>query len=364
MHVLHLKFSPFSSSSITLLCVFLLINITQALTKIPHNESIPAVFMFGDSIVDTGNNNNIQTIAKANFRPYGKDLAIVGGKPTGRFSNGKVPADLFAEELGIKMLLPAYLDPNLQTEDLPTGVNFAAGAAGYDPLTSELSTVISLSQQLDLFKEYIEKLERVVGNERSSTILASSLYGVVAGSNDITNTYFLTPFRRSQYDFPSYANLMVNSASNFMQDLYKMGARRIAVLGLPPCGCLPSQRSLFGGEQRQCVEKYNEAAQLFNSKLSEQLKSLDSKLPDSKIVYIDIYSPLLDLIQNPNTYGFEIADTGCCGTGRIEVTYLCSISMPCTDVSKYLFWDSFHPTEKAYRLLVHQLLNKYLDNFF
>ena len=42
------------------------------------------------------------------------------------------------EELGIKDLLPAYLDPNLQTEDLKTGVNFASGGAGFDPLTSAI----------------------------------------------------------------------------------------------------------------------------------------------------------------------------------------------------------------------------------
>ncbi|GFZ10467.1 GDSL-like Lipase/Acylhydrolase superfamily protein [Actinidia rufa] len=95
--------------------------------------------MFGDSIVDTGNNNNLKTIFKVNYPPYGKDFE--GGIPTGRFSNGKVPSDLFVEELGIKELLPAYLDPNLQTEDLKTGVNFASGGAGFDPLTSALARV-------------------------------------------------------------------------------------------------------------------------------------------------------------------------------------------------------------------------------
>jgi hypothetical protein len=43
------------------------------------------------------------------------------------------------EELGIKELLPAYLDPNLQPSDLLTGVCFASGGAGYDPLTSQTS---------------------------------------------------------------------------------------------------------------------------------------------------------------------------------------------------------------------------------
>lgn len=47
------------------------------------------------------------------------------------------------EELGIKELMPAYRDPNLQTEDLKTGVSFASGACGYDPQTA--SIVVSIS---------------------------------------------------------------------------------------------------------------------------------------------------------------------------------------------------------------------------
>ena len=42
------------------------------------------------------------------------------------------------EELGIKELLPAYLKPNLEGSDLVTGVCFASGGSGYDPLTSIL----------------------------------------------------------------------------------------------------------------------------------------------------------------------------------------------------------------------------------
>ena len=73
-----------------------IINITEAAAariKLPENASVSAVIIFGDSIVDTGNNNNnFKTLARSNFLPYGKDLK--GGMPTGRFSNGKVPSDL------------------------------------------------------------------------------------------------------------------------------------------------------------------------------------------------------------------------------------------------------------------------------
>ena len=60
--------------------------------SLPNNESVPAVFVYGDSILDTGNNDYIRTIAKCNFKPYGKDFGK-GNQPTGRFSNGLIPSD-------------------------------------------------------------------------------------------------------------------------------------------------------------------------------------------------------------------------------------------------------------------------------
>lgn len=50
---------------------------------------------------------------------------------------------LSAEKLGIKELVPAYLDPDLQMEDLRTGVNFASAGAGYDSLTSSIAVQLN-----------------------------------------------------------------------------------------------------------------------------------------------------------------------------------------------------------------------------
>ena len=52
---------------------------------------VPALIIFGDSVVDVGNNNNLFTLVKANFPPYGRDF--VTHRPTGRFCNGKLATD-------------------------------------------------------------------------------------------------------------------------------------------------------------------------------------------------------------------------------------------------------------------------------
>ncbi|GMI96874.1 hypothetical protein like AT1G75900 [Hibiscus trionum] len=357
----------FPSSSTFLLphlLVFALFITAKALLKIPENQTMPAVIVFGDSIVDAGNNNVIQTIIKCNFLPYGRDFD--GGVPTGRFCNGKIPSDLIAEELGIKDTVPAYLDPTLKPQDLITGVTFASGGTGYDPLTSKLASVIPLGEQLNYFKEYIAKLKDVVGEEQTNFILAKSMILVVAGSDDIANTYFVLRARKLQYDIPAYTDLMVNSAAEFLKELYGLGARRIGVFSTPPIGCVPSQRTLAGGIERECAEDYNVAATLFNNKLISVLDSFRTSMPDGRFVYIDVYNPLLDLIENPQKSGFEVANKGCCGTGNIEVSVLCNQLSPstCTDVDKYIFWDSYHPTEKAYRVLVTPVFQKIMNEFF
>ncbi|KAJ1421601.1 SGNH hydrolase superfamily [Sesbania bispinosa] len=332
--------------------------------ELPPNVSVPAVIVFGDSIMDTGNNNNnLKTLARCNFPPYGKDFK--GGVPTGRFGNGKVPSDFIVEELGIKELLPAYLDQNIQPSDLVTGVCFASGGAGYDPLTSEIASAISLSGQIDLFREYIRKLEMLVGENRTNFILANSIFLVVSGSNDISNTYFLSHAREVQYDIPSYTDLMVRSASNFLKEIYQLGARRIGVFSAPPIGCVPFQRTIVGGIVRECAEKYNDASKLFNSKLSKELASLNRNLPNARMLYLDVYNPLLDIIVNYQKYGYKVGDKGCCGTGEVEAAVLCNpLSPPCLDVEDYVFWDSFHPSESCYKKLVHPILQKYMYQFF
>ena len=50
------------------------------------------LFVFGDSLLDVGSNDYIPvSLAKATSPPYGIDFP--GGKPTGRFGNGKIYTD-------------------------------------------------------------------------------------------------------------------------------------------------------------------------------------------------------------------------------------------------------------------------------
>lgn len=76
---------------------------------------VPCYFIFGDSLVDNGNNNRLSSLARANYLPYGIDFP---NGPTGRFSNGKTTVDVIGELsicstkllvlMFISMLMPGF----------------------------------------------------------------------------------------------------------------------------------------------------------------------------------------------------------------------------------------------------------------
>lgn len=104
----------------------------------PAAGKVPALIVFGDSTVDTGNNNYISTVVKSDFAPYGRDLHLASGQPTGRFSNGRLAVDFISEAFGLPPLVPPYLDSTANMSSLAAGVCFASAGAGYDNATSGL----------------------------------------------------------------------------------------------------------------------------------------------------------------------------------------------------------------------------------
>lgn len=68
-----------------------------------------------------------------------------------------------------------------------------------------------------MFKEYIEKLKGVVGEEETNTIISESVYLVSAVTNDLVFTYFGVGLRRFQFNCTAYTDFLVALASQFLQ---------------------------------------------------------------------------------------------------------------------------------------------------
>ncbi|KAK8651620.1 hypothetical protein V6N13_141212 [Hibiscus sabdariffa] len=91
----------------------------------PQQSQVPCFFIFGDSLVDNGNNNGMVTLARANYRPYGIDFP---GGTTGRFTNGRTFVDALAQLMGFTRYILPY--SRARGPELLRGVNYASGASG------------------------------------------------------------------------------------------------------------------------------------------------------------------------------------------------------------------------------------------
>ena len=81
----------------------------QLYVHVAGDPQVPCLFIFGDSLSDSGNNNNLSTDAKANYLPYGVDFP---GGPTGRFTNGRTAVDILCNIfLHFKTPLSLYIYP-------------------------------------------------------------------------------------------------------------------------------------------------------------------------------------------------------------------------------------------------------------
>lgn len=67
-------------------------------------KRLSASFVFGDSLVDVGNNNYITSLAKANYFPNGIDF----GMTTGRFTNGRTIVDILGKSFVIFIQLKMF----------------------------------------------------------------------------------------------------------------------------------------------------------------------------------------------------------------------------------------------------------------
>ncbi|KAI3861005.1 hypothetical protein MKX03_026674 [Papaver bracteatum] len=342
------------SLTFTILSFLWLTSMESCFSQVDQQDpQVPGFFIFGDSLVDNGNNNGILSLARANYAPYGIDFPEGA---SGRFNNGLTMVDVLAQLLGLPNLIPPYA--RTRGPALLRGANFASGASGIrDETGNNLGAHVSMNQQVANFARVVQQMRRAFrgDNNAMSAYLSKCIFYCGLGSNDYLNNYFMTSFYATsrQYTPAAYAASLLQDYSRQLTQLYQLGARKIVVTAVGGIGCIPYQLARVNPRNRtansQCNEDINKAIYIFNSGLLNLVKSFNNgRLPGAQFVYLNIIESAKDLVTNGAAYGFEVFDKGCCGVGRNngEITCL-PLQRPCPDRSKYLFWDAFHPTEAA-----------------
>ena len=145
--------------------------------------------------------------------------------------------------------------------------------------------VIPIQDQLEQFQTLAQQ------NEIDPKLVQQSLFLFESGSNDVFN-YFL-PFVTPTLDPDSYVQAMLTEAANYLDTVYKLGARRIAVFGLGPVGCVPARSLLPGAPTDRCFGKMNLMVKTYNRGLESLVKAIPINYPGA----VGIYGAVYDVVQ-------------------------------------------------------------------
>ncbi|XP_073316404.1 GDSL esterase/lipase At5g33370-like [Primulina huaijiensis] len=317
-----------------------------------------AFFVFGDSLVDSGNNNYLATTARADAPPYGLDYPT--HRPTGRFSNGFNIPDLISQKIGGSESPLPYLSPALNGERLLVGANFASAGVGILNDTGvQFVNIIRIGQQLAYFQQYQERVAALIGAAETEGLVNQALILITLGGNDFVNNYYLVPVsaRSRQYAIQDYVPFLISEYEKILVRLYELGARRVLVTGTGPIGCVPAELAMRG-RNGECSVELQHAASLFNPQLSEMLLRLNSEIGATVFIAANTQATHYDFINNPEAYGFVTAKVACCGQGPFNGLGLCTpLSNLCPNRDIFAFWDAFHPSERANRLIVNRIFS-------
>ncbi|KAF5735268.1 hypothetical protein HS088_TW15G00769 [Tripterygium wilfordii] len=325
---------------------------------IHQTEAARAFFVFGDSLVDSGNNNYLATTARADSPPYGIDFPT--HRATGRFSNGLNIPDLISESIGASEPPLPYLSPDLRGRRLLVGANFASAGIGILNDTGiQFLNIIRMYRQLEYFQEYQQRVRALIGAQQTTRLLGQALTLITVGGNDFVNNYYLVPYsaRSRQFALPDYVKFLISEYQKLLMSLYKLGAQRVLVTGTGPMGCVPAELAMRG-TNGGCSAELQRAASLFNPQLVQMLRKLNRKLGRNVFIGANTERMHTDFVSNPTAFGFVTSKIACCGQGPNNGLGLCTVaSNLCPNRNIYAFWDPFHPSEKANRLIVQQIMS-------
>ncbi|XP_057764180.1 GDSL esterase/lipase At1g33811-like [Salvia miltiorrhiza] len=325
-------------SKITTICFFLLLNLaTFRFSGVASQPQVPCFFIFGDSLVDAGNNNYLSTATKVDYLPYGIDFPA---GPTGRYTNGRNVVYIITQMLGLDDFIPP--SANATDQDILRGLNYGSGGAAIlDNSGSGLDGVINMNQQLSNHEAAISKLTALLGSKKEAKKhLNSCLYYVGMGNNDYLRDYLPKYYASAANYTPNqFAALAIKQFSKQLKRLYYNGARKVVVVAVGKVGCVPQQVFTYPvSEPTGCVETSNEVARIFNEKLRLLVAGLN-RLPAAKFIYttdIDETHGNITVMVEP-----------CCPVSAERQGQCVVGGIPCSNRDDYYFWDYFHPTEAA-----------------
>ncbi|KAI3414555.1 Lipase_GDSL domain-containing protein [Psidium guajava] len=343
-----LSMDSFGSLFLALCCCAIVLLPPSCRAELPENHV--AFFIFGDSLLDSGNNIYLKGGGAAGSLPYGETFFK---RPTGRVCNGRIVPDFISEYAKLPYIKP-YLEPGFT--DYTNGVNFASAGAGVLPGTHPGTLYFKL--QLNYFEEVVKGLKRQLGDADAHKLLSKAVYLFSIGGNDYNaiqnNPKATASFRKM------YMTMILGNITAGIKQVYAHGGRKFAFQNVGPIGCMPATRASSGSEG--CSHDLTVIAKMHNIALSRLLKRIEQGLPGFKYALFDYYTSLTIRTLYSSKFGFKVGMSACCGSGPYNGQFTCgkkngttSGYTLCSDPTEYVWFDAAHPTEMANRQLASLL---------
>lgn len=82
-----------------------------------------------------------------------------------------------------------------------------------------MKSAISLPQQLEHYKDYINRIQEIAtsNNANATSIISDGIYVVSAGSSDFIQNYYINPLLYKVQSPDEFSDLLILSYSNFIQ---------------------------------------------------------------------------------------------------------------------------------------------------
>jgi outer membrane lipase/esterase len=293
-----------------------------------HAQPFTAMYVFGDSLSDSG--NNAAVIGSAPSQVITGNT-YVPSQPYGlAYTNGATWVSAVAAGLGVA----SSAAPSLS--GLPGAGNYAYGGArtvldGNDPLPVPPGFPPSALTQLSGTGPLPYQFGYLPG---LASVPATALYVIAIGGNDVRDLSVsvalgITPAAA----IPGLAANYATAVGNMVDALQAKGAQNIVVWGTPNVGATPA--ALTGGPAFAGLASGVSAA--FSGALQTRVAG------EAGVTFFDVYNITGGIVANPGAFGLS------------NVTDACGAILGCNP-SQYLFWDGIHPTSAGHALIASAML--------
>ncbi|MBW4599175.1 MAG: SGNH/GDSL hydrolase family protein [Calothrix sp. FI2-JRJ7] len=245
-------------TAIIALLSLIMVLVTSSLHDNTSARTINQIYVFGDSLSDTGNM----------YRATNRNYPPIPPYFQGRYSNGQVWVEYLASKLALNS---------------KQSTNFAFGGA----MTGKVGN--------NGIPGLLGQVENFTKNQLDTN--DSGLYVIWAGANDYI------------YGVADSTAPVIN-ITQAVESLLNAGAKKVLVADLPDLGDLPATKSSASSQSLSAVTKAH------NQDLAKSLSQLRQKFDsNSQIIELDISSLYRDAISNPSKYGFTNVTSACLNQG-------------------------------------------------